>query len=520
MDISAIDQCLWSEIKKHLDNLDLYVLNCVCVQFNTKQDKISFDKNYRVTSVASKLGYLDILKWLVSTGSKPSKRISYLAAANNHLPVLEWYITINKLDDYLIKYSGNVEVYNWLIEHGCRYSDDVLESVIKNGNLELLKRLPHQKEYSNSLCDIAVANGNWEVLDWLLQRGSRFRHFYVSVNIAKNQVQTLQVLTDHRQEIPENIASKVTGIDAIKWCANHGFRIDIASVNACRKGDIEILQYLIENGLELTSCLTIEAARGGQFECLKWLVSKGCPLSYFETAFAALSGRIDIIEWLLKQGCELDDGTVISVCEKGMVNVIEWLSARNCELNYPDMFHKALEYSNSEILEWLDNKGYRHQDNSIYLAIANDSVKTLEWLLNHGYKSDITLRMLISSNCENILRWYVEQGNVIPDEEIRNILTYCTLDIIKFLYKRGYKIPDSLCSAAALLGDLKCVKWTIKHGHILKTEDALYAMKYPKIINWMLDNGYVPDNEFIRNCSVEVFELLLCKGYKISDLVK
>ena len=76
-----------------------------------------------------------------------------------------------------------------------------------------------------------------------------------------------------------------------------------------RKGDLESLKYLRENGCIWGVWTTAYAARGGHLECLKYAHENGCSWNWRTTAFVARGEHVQCIIYAIKQGCEWNTKT-------------------------------------------------------------------------------------------------------------------------------------------------------------------------------------------------------------------
>ena len=85
-----------------------------------------------------------------------------------------------------------------------------------------------------------------------------------------------------------------------KW-----FRNNISEIIEC--GNLDLLIWFKNNGLELYSDICAEAAYYGRLDILEWAKSNDCPWDK-QTVFNAIYGdNLELFKWVVDNGCEIDE---------------------------------------------------------------------------------------------------------------------------------------------------------------------------------------------------------------------
>jgi hypothetical protein len=101
---------------------------------------------------------------------------------------------------------------------------------------------------------------------------------------------------------------------------------------AARRGDLEMVRYLLERGAPLGSFVTAAAAGAGSIAVLAFLRALGPPCSWSSSAFEAAAGHgnLSTLQWLLAQTppCPFDvDTAMLAAAEQNRSTLLDWLAA-------------------------------------------------------------------------------------------------------------------------------------------------------------------------------------------------
>jgi hypothetical protein len=144
-----------------------------------------------------------------------------------------------------------------------------------------------------------------------------------SGNISK----LVWLLTDQHCPVPEHIISYCESIEMLRWFKQRGNSPNVTTLNraAEKPNNKVLLQYLIDEGCELSEGCISSAANCNDFDQPKWLHAKGAPVGQSSTWDAAHHNRRDVLEWLHERGAEYNYMTMCSAAECGHIELCQWL---------------------------------------------------------------------------------------------------------------------------------------------------------------------------------------------------
>ena len=112
---------------------------------------------------------------------------------------------------------------------------------------------------------------------------------YCSLAAAENSnLPALDYLMNHECKWLDNAAPPASvaaaennDLPMLQWMEKNGYYWKVVDVAyyAARKGNIEMLAWIHQQGCPWDETATEEAARNGQFDALNWLIEHGCPYS-------------------------------------------------------------------------------------------------------------------------------------------------------------------------------------------------------------------------------------------------
>jgi hypothetical protein len=90
----------------------------------------------------------------------------------------------------------------------------------------------------------------------------------------------------------------------LEWLRGKGFTPNVSTImsSAVKSGKMDVIEYVYGLGGELNTLAYKEAVFRGQIPVLQWLVERGCPRYSESCHAAALYGKIDMLEYLGNNG--------------------------------------------------------------------------------------------------------------------------------------------------------------------------------------------------------------------------
>lgn len=159
------------------------------------------------------------------------------------------------------------------------------------------------------------------------------------------------------------------------------------------------------------------AARRGELEILKWLIAHGCPCEKIPTWHAAAAGgKIAVLSWLKhnlapfsnSEWLEITKVSAYGAVREGHLEVLKWLKSeeekkreRNKKkgrrgkggslagfsksVSSKKVFHLAIEKGDLTLLKWLKNEGEcQWDDRCCPYAAGLGHLEVLEWMIEEG----------------------------------------------------------------------------------------------------------------------------------------
>lgn len=349
--------------------------------------------------------------------------------------------------DYAIKIQKSFEFYKLFIENGARVTKKQIKLELRNEEYrpdKLLYLYNHLQNKSNS--------GLSRLMEALLLKNDK----YIDEFIRK-----------HKKIKPQ----KYTGEFFI----------------ALRNGNIEFVQYFIENGYDVNQIYypdtpLMAAAEYGQLDIVKYLISKGADVYVknhnFESAIhrAIQGGQSGVIEFLFDKKY-YNDINDVEISESGKTFSIAYEAALN---------------ENIEFLEYLFKKGLhlnsKNKINIFRASFRNDNYKISKYIIDksnninvmHNDSSFLTLAILFG-NFE-LVKYLIKKGaNVnlkdsLGGTPLQKAVTYYENDIAWYLIKHGANInaysfrdykqkkkSENILMIASFHHNIDLVKYMIKH---------------------------------------------------------
>ena len=242
-------------------------------------------------------------------------------------------------------------------------------------------------------------------------------HPAVGAAIKAGQMQVLKWFQENNKVHIDNSSAVCNAahsgkMDILLWLQKefdlHDWNFEAAMWYAVNIGNLEMIQYFKNSGVEVDPSICAEAAEQGHFEILKWMHENQCDWDSDTTTNAAKYGNLSILQWLIEVNCPIDATNLEEgAIQGGNLQLIKWVKSN---LN----------------IDWIDSKNCK-------LAIANGHWDILEWLLDNECNYD-----------DSVLKKALKKGASLP--------------ILERLYTSTVSI-EKLCKTAGAYGRLEFIIW-------------------------------------------------------------
>ncbi|PNH03750.1 Ankyrin repeat domain-containing protein [Tetrabaena socialis] len=387
-----------------------------------------------VFRAAAAAGQLDVCVWLSERGCPYQKGDALMAAAGGgHEAVCEWLLANGclKVGDYCAAAvaaaaaaasGGHVGLMDWLLLRAD--STDVyivLRGAAGGCDLPTLQRLHHTHvdtlpaglpAHDKSAIISAAAGSpttDWQAkVEWLEARG------YPRTEL-----------------VCRGAATKPDVLTRLQWLRQRGYPLNTClAASAARAGNVEVLQYVLGQGVEVDiDMMWHAAAEGGHVAAMEELHARWAVRMGEETVStaAASSGHLPAVAWLVERlgpGAALTARVFAAAARAGSMELLVWLRARGCPWD-ATVFTVAAAEGSEEQLEWVVEQGcLMGDDGEPYVQAArHGDLATLRCLRRLGcpwgpHSSTLTYAVaeLVNESYEprgyvqRMLSWLLDQG--------------------------------------------------------------------------------------------------------------
>lgn len=243
---------------------------------------------------------------------------------------------------------------------------------------ELLKseNSSSQNDFYVYVCTFATKGKNLSFIEWLFKNFHKqlkeniMAHKMIYFNAAEmNRKDIIQSVSDNGfyefRQFSKCIyhAAKKGHLELIKWLMENGCKWDESACSiAAKNGYLEIIQWAISNNLAWNPNICFrDAAIEGHLEILKWAKTNEYFLESYIFDFAATSGQLEILKWFWEND-ELDCQSYLNkhlfseVAKQGHLEVLEWLCEKKCPWDLHVCSNAAI-HGHLHVIQWARKNG-------------------------------------------------------------------------------------------------------------------------------------------------------------------
>jgi hypothetical protein len=167
---------------------------------------------------------------------------------------------------------------------------------------------------------------------------------------------------------------------------------------------VEVLEWLLQHGVEFESCVMAQAAEDDQTQICQWLHVAGCPMDSCICDLAAQKFNLELLNWLFDVGCPYN-----------AVNLCNFLVGKEDSKIMP-------------VLHCLQQRGVFDSAANLTLALNyaganNTSLAAIQWLRQQGAEWPAELYSDHEYEegpwCDDTLEWARAEGCTapVPDDD-------------------------------------------------------------------------------------------------------
>jgi len=247
-------------------------------------------------------------------------------------------------------------------------------------------------------------------------------------------------------------------INIVRYLVENG--VDIHALNnraliiGAENGHLKVVRYLVENGANIhtTNDYALRySAKNGHLNVVKYLVENGANISAghdYALRKSAENGHLEVVRYLVEKGANIHDYVLRKSIENNHLEIVKYLAEQgkiqDRDENYNNyVFSLSVEVGNLEIAKYyFENGADINFENSAPLryAAGKGHLEIVRYLVEKGADihalDDVALILSIANNHFDVVKYIIEKGaniNVIDDEDINSITNE---DIRNYIIKK------------------------------------------------------------------------------------
>ncbi|RHY16637.1 hypothetical protein DYB25_001009 [Aphanomyces astaci] len=357
--------------------------------------------------MAAEGGHLEIVKFLHAHRSEGcSTRAMNGAARNGHLNLLR-FLHANRSEGCtelamdLACEHGHLDVARWLHEHRSweGFTECAFDKAAGNNHMAVVEFLHFELDAPSTekAMDLAAENGHLGMVQWLHEHRSSqgCSERALGMAAAKGHLDVVKWLHANRSESgsPSGFAGGAAagGLEMMEWLMAHCPDCDLykgAMGKASKDGLLEVVQWLLSHGQEVTEAAVDDACLGGHMDVIKCLFQHR-PSAFTSGAFqsAIEGGHLELVKWLYYDLGITHRDAMEGAATYGHFNVLKWLHELNSFTATTYVMDEAASYGHLQIVQWLHS--HRHEgctSAAMDGAAANGHFSVVKWL--HRYRTE------------------------------------------------------------------------------------------------------------------------------------
>jgi hypothetical protein len=238
---------------------------------------------------------------------------------------------------------------------------------------------------------------------------------------------------------------------------------------AAENGRIDVLEWLVEQGLHTSLDTYVCAARGGHIHVLEWLQSQDGSVLYYSRpsicAAAAGGGSIETLKWLRSQNpfYSWDESACRAAAKGGHFDTLKWLRSQSPPCPWdPDTFIAAIKRGNLEVVEWMETQRVGWSVNPTHYAAGAGQLEILKWFHKRGVKLDsVVCEVAARKGHWHIVQWLRSLDPPCPwgDGVITNAWKQGRIDMMKWTRSQGCELDDDYLTETIQIAYLELREW-------------------------------------------------------------
>jgi len=287
-----------------------------------------------------------------------------------------------------------------------------------------------------------------------------------AISQFKDELWYLDVLKDIRAKDREDQLSEVIAsgfVEIVRYLLGQGVEIEeYSAAEAANAGHLSILEYLHSQGAEWAGETPAAAASAGYMNCLKFAHENGCPWDEMTPMRAAEAGHLDCLQYAHLHGCPWDDDTVNSAARGGHLACLEYAHSNGCSVTSMTTFSSAAQ-GHLDCLKYAREQGAEWDDDVASAAAACGSLECLQY----AYENSCPLRDAIDSAAEaghlHCMQYCLENGSMLTAATAVKAARMGNFECLQFAIENGSEWTSDVILQSAY-GHTECLKYALENG--------------------------------------------------------
>jgi hypothetical protein len=184
-------------------------------------------------------------------------------------------------------------------------------------------------------------------------------------------------------------------VDSLKFAISSGYNLDLSGATfnkALRKGNVDVLSWLREQGERVDTHAPQLAVLRGQLDVLNWLWDNCRYICMFDCSLcynAARCGHLDVLKWLRQRYVPWNSETIIAAMDYWQRtqdwSIVNWAMEHGCPAP-PGSTYLAARVGGLPALEHVMQYNMPINEWTMAVAIRTDDEEMIEYLLDRGLK--------------------------------------------------------------------------------------------------------------------------------------
>lgn len=277
---------------------------------------------------------------------------------------------------------------------------------------------------------------------------------------------------------------------------------------ACGSGNTILIKYILDNNINTLKSLIL------------------APGLYCDFLYEACrSGNIEIVNMLIEHGSNNWNEGLIGICGGygDNVDIAKFMIHKGgYGVSFDRCMYEACSAGNIKIINLLIEHGSNHWDDGLYGACREGRMNIIELMIAKG-ATDWNRGMCGACACDNldVIKFMISKGANDWNRGLCYAGRKGKLDIVKFMLLQGSTNFEGCLVCACICGDIDFAKMSVENGAIIWDEGFLYACieGHLELIQLLVDCGVTCINDGLllnrRQKNTNVCALLIKKGADI-----